>query len=95
MPEPSSGDVVAIVSRRWTTERTRYFIDHADKEWLLFREGAEMPLARFKSKQQAIQRGRDIARRRGPSQLVVKGKDHVIRHEWTYDRDHSKRIWDD
>ena len=93
-PEPPSVVVVAIVSRRWATERTRYIIDHGNNEWLLIREGAEQPLARFKKKQLAISRGREIARRRG-GQLIVKGKDHAIREEWTYDRDPNKRFWDD
>jgi hypothetical protein len=68
-------------------ERLRYVIDRADREWHLIEEGAGAPMARFKTKRQAVARGREIARRRGHSQLIVKGKNHVIQAEWTYGQD--------
>lgn len=68
-------------------ERMRYFVDRGDREWYLTKEGATAPMERFKTKRQAVRRGREIARGRKPSQLVVKGKNHVIQNEWTYGGD--------
>jgi len=73
-------------------ERTRYFVDHGDNEWLVIQEGAGRPLARCKTKRQAIERGRATARRRGHSQLVIKGKNHVIQKEWTYGQDPKRYL---
>jgi Uncharacterized protein conserved in bacteria (DUF2188) len=68
-------------------ERQRYFIDHADGKWCIFPEGADKPVGAFPTKKQAIDRGRELAKRRGNSQLVVKKMNHVIQTEWTYGHD--------
>jgi hypothetical protein len=47
----------------------------------------QRPLRRFQTKREAIEYGRRMARRRGHSQLVVKGRNQVIQTEWTYGQD--------
>jgi hypothetical protein len=69
-------------------QRDRFFVDaDGGGKWVLIRQGAARPLRSFRLKQEAVRYGRDLARKRGNSQLVVKGRNHDIQTEWTYDRD--------
>jgi Uncharacterized protein conserved in bacteria (DUF2188) len=69
-------------------ERDRFFIDtEGGGKWVLIRQGAKRPMRSFRTKTEAVKFGRDMARKRGNSQLVVKGRNHDIQTEWTYDRD--------
>jgi hypothetical protein len=68
-------------------DRERYFVEPGYGQWHLVREHDDKPMASFRTKREAIERGREIARARGNSQLVIKDRNHVIQTEWTYDQD--------
>jgi hypothetical protein len=69
-------------------QRERFFIDSdSGGQWQLIRQGEKRPLRSFRLKEDAVRYGRAMARKRGNSQLVVKGRNHDIQTEWTYDRD--------
>ena len=63
----------------------RFFIDaDGGGRWILIRKDQEQPMRSFKTKREAVKFGRDMARRKGHSQLVVKGRNHDIQTEWIY-----------
>jgi Uncharacterized protein conserved in bacteria (DUF2188) len=69
-------------------QRDRFFVDAAGGgRWILIRKGQEQPVRSFRTKREAVKFGRDTARSRGYSQLVVKGRNHDIQTEWTYGKD--------
>lgn len=67
--------------------RQRFFIDADRDQWILHSEGSKRPMRSFKTKREAVAFGRNMARKRGHSQLVVKSRNHVIQTEWTYGQD--------
>jgi hypothetical protein len=86
-PQFAGGVLVETACWRALMERQRFIVDAAGKDWCVMREGQSAPVGRFPTKRQAINRGRQIARSHGYSQLIVKSKAHVIQAEWTYDED--------
>ena len=68
-------------------DRERFFIEPGNGQWHLVREHDDKPMASFRTKREAIEHGRDAARTRGNSQLVIKDRNHVIQTEWTYGND--------
>jgi Uncharacterized protein conserved in bacteria (DUF2188) len=73
-------------------QRQRFFIDAEGDAWTLHSEGSRQPMRRFKTKREAIAYGRNVARKRGHSQLVVKSRNHVIQTEWTYGQDPERFV---
>jgi hypothetical protein len=68
-------------------QRQRFFIDADRDQWVVHSESDKRPMRTFETKSEAIAFGRRMARKRGYSQLVVKGRNHVIQTEWTYGKD--------
>src|SRR5262245_44145420 len=68
-------------------DRERYFIEPGNGQWHLVREYDDAPMASFRTKREAIEHGRETARTRGNSQLIIKDRNHVIQTEWTYGHD--------
>jgi len=68
-------------------DRERYFIEPGNGQWHLVREYDDEPMASFRTKREAIEHGRETARTRGNSQLIIKDRNHVIQTEWTYGHD--------
>ncbi len=73
-------------------ERQRFIVDARDGNWCVIREGRLNPVGRFPTKRQAVNRGRQVARSHGHSQLIVKSKSHVIQAEWTYGEDPRRSV---
>lgn len=66
--------------------RRRVHVTHDSGGWKVAREGAERASARCGTKAEAVQRGRDLARR-DAGQLLIHGKDGRIQEERTYRND--------
>lgn len=68
-------------------ERTRYWIKPSDRGWRVEREGAERAAVVCDSKEEAVQRGVEMARNQQPSQLLIQAADGTIAEERTYQND--------
>lgn len=56
-------------------------------DWKVQRRGAERADRVFENKQDAINRGRELAKSQGPGQLVIRKADGKIQTEHTYEKD--------
>ena len=65
-------------------KRTRYHVVPDGDDWKVEKEGASRASARCDTKHDAVDRGRDLAKGQGPSQLIIHKKDGVIQEERTY-----------
>lgn len=68
-------------------ERTVYWISPHDDGWKVQRQGGERASNVYPTKEQAIERGRELAKANEPSQLVMQRADGTIEKEWTYGHD--------
>lgn len=71
-------------------KRNRYHILYKKDEWILKKEGKREPLKSFRTKKEAEDYGRKIARKEEPSQLILHKKDGKIEKEYTYGQDPRK-----
>ncbi|MFO8008317.1 MAG: DUF2188 domain-containing protein [Candidatus Brocadiia bacterium] len=69
-------------------KRKRYYVNpRPDGKWEVKAEGASRASSVHDRKQDAVQQGRQIARRHRPSQLIIKKQDGTIQAEYTYGKD--------
>jgi len=68
-------------------KRAKYHVLHRAGHWRVEREGAERPSLTAPMQREAIEKGRRLALRNRPSQLIVHGRDGRVRKEYTYDSD--------
>ncbi len=67
-------------------KRTRYHITPRDDGWSVSKEGASRSSGNYGKKDEAIEKGRDLARS-SQGELLIHGKDGKIQEERTYGRD--------
>lgn len=67
--------------------RKKYHVTPAEEGWRVTAERAERASALAPSKQEAIERARELARRQKPSQVIVHRRDGTIEREFTYEKD--------
>lgn len=72
------------------TTRTVFNIVHRNDEWDVLRDGMSEPVGRFKSKTDAVERGRDLAMREEVAILRVALSDGSIQSESTFGRNPSE-----
>jgi hypothetical protein len=53
--------------RELDIQKIRFYVEPADGQWLLIKDGAEQPTGRFHTDREAIDRGRETARARSNS----------------------------
>lgn len=68
-------------------ERVTYHVVPADQGWKVTKAGGQRASATASTKQQAIEKGRDLARSQELGQLVIHKKSGEIEKEWTYGSD--------
>jgi len=71
------------------SNRTIYHVvyDSSDEKWKVKLQGATRASAAFDTKQEAIDRARELAKNNEPSQVIVHKKDGTFETEWTYGDD--------
>tara|TARA_Y100000815_G_C13325072_1_gene493806 strand:+ start:1860 stop:2093 length:234 start_codon:yes stop_codon:yes gene_type:complete len=70
------------------SDRRKYRINKTDRGWRLKADGDSKAIGYFEKKDNAVSRGRDVARNHGNSQLIVhKQEGNEIQTEWTYGDD--------
>ena len=62
--------------------------NHQTKEWQLKQDGAQRSSGNFSTQREAIQRGREIAKKQ-KEELSIHGEDGKIREAWSYGNDPS------
>lgn len=69
--------------------RNKYWVVWNDsiEQWQIKKTGNESAIKNFDKKVDAIEYGRDLAKRNKPSQLIIKNKDGEIAEESTYEND--------
>lgn len=68
--------------------RTKYDVSHRpDGTWQVKQHGAERASGVFDRKEQAVERGRELARSQELGQLFIRGIDGKIQTEHTYGKD--------
>lgn len=72
------------------TQCVVFSIVHRNDEWHVLRGHATEPLGRFKSKADAIERGRDLAMREEMATLRVTLSDGSVQSESTFGKDASE-----
>ena len=76
--------------QRKPPERVAYHVVPADEGWKVKREGAQKASATADTKQEAVERGRELAKSQELGQLVIHRKGGDIEKEWTYGKDPRK-----
>jgi hypothetical protein len=69
------------------SKRNRFHVVPKGDDWAVRREGASKPGKVFENKQDAVDHGRDAAKKQEPSQLIIHKKDGTIQTEYTYKKD--------
>jgi len=69
------------------SKRSRIHIVPQGDDWAIRREGASKASKVLDNKQDAIDKGRDTAKKQQPSQLIIHKKDGTIQTEYTYKKD--------
>lgn len=72
------------------TSRVVFSIVHRNDEWDVLRDGMSEPVGRFRSKTDAVERGRDLAMREEMAVLRVALSDGSIQSECAFGRDPSE-----
>lgn len=67
--------------------RTVYEVYPSGEQWAVRRRGAERADSLWSKKQDAIDRGVELAKANHPSQLIIKRRDGTIEDERTYGHD--------
>ncbi len=67
--------------------RTVYWVSPHDDGWQVQREGASQASNVLPTKQEAIDRGRELAKSNQPGQLIMQRADGTIEEEWAYGED--------
>jgi hypothetical protein len=68
-------------------KRKVYDVAPRGEGWAVKQRGAKRAVAIFQDKTEAVSRAREIAKKREPAQIVVRGKDGEIKTEYTYGGD--------
>ncbi len=66
-------------------DRTVYWVSPHGDGWKVQRQGSERPANVYPRKSEAIERGKELAMRRTPSQLMIQRADGTIEDERSYD----------
>lgn len=70
------------------TDRKVYHVTkNRGKGWAVKREGAQRASGNFSTKQQAVQRGKNLAKNAPLGQIKIHGRDGKIQTEHTYGKD--------
>jgi hypothetical protein len=70
-------------------KRKVYDVAPRGEGWAVKQRGAKRAVAIFQDKADAVARAREVAKKREPAQVVVRGKDGEIKNEYTYGGDPS------
>lgn len=73
-----------------TKRKVFHITPSSDSGWNIRLEGSHKNVRHSKTKQQAIEYGRKLAKRTEPSQIIVHKKDGRIQTEFTYGSDPRK-----
>ncbi len=70
------------------SRRRRYFVSPTGEgDWKVQKEGSLRASNVFENKEDAIKRGRELAKRKTPGQLVIQKRDGKFQTEYTYEYD--------
>ncbi|WP_059103115.1 DUF2188 domain-containing protein [Shouchella shacheensis] len=72
-------------SRPELMEKPQFVTPHPDGGWAIQAEGAKKPAEVYENKQEAVKRGREIARNKG-THLVIHKQDHSVEEKVNYER---------
>ena len=67
------------------TDAVAYHVSPHDDGWAVTREGADRATSVYGTKKEAVEGGRELARRHAPSELVVHKQDRSVQETFTYD----------
>lgn len=67
--------------------RKKYHVVPRNDGWSVKRENSQRASSTHDTKQEAIQRGRDLASSSSEGQLIIHGRDGKIQTEYTYGND--------
>ncbi len=69
------------------SKRKKYHVTKTDTGWSVKAEGANRASANLDTKQEAIQRGKKLAKSADSGQLIIHKQDGEIQTEYTYGND--------
>jgi poly(hydroxyalkanoate) granule-associated protein len=67
------------------TERAAYHVSPHEEGWAVTKEGAERATSVYGTKKEAVEGGRELARRHLPSELVVHKQDRSVQETFAYE----------
>lgn len=70
--------------RRDARGRARLHVIASDAEWLITAEGKDEPIDRFRTKEEAVEAGREAAQKAAPSELVIHRLDGTVMRSHSY-----------
>lgn len=68
-------------------KRETYHITHKDGDWRVKKEGGQRAAKTFDNKADAVDFGREIAKKQELGQVIIHKKDGTIQTEYTYGKD--------